>query len=390
MSEAQSLARATSAPLFRHSTKDAAVAVAGTVAVAAPLVAAALVPAPSWGASIPLAAVLALVFVWASNTVAHIHLHTPLFTSPAASRAFSFLLTVGLLVPQSVWRSRHLAHHAGARAAPKSLASPRVLAECLAVLAAGACWALLASDFALRVLAPAWAGAMALSWVSGTYEHRSGGVEIAEGVSTYGRGYNVVWFRDGLHAEHHAAPGRHWTELVPRPGVVESRLPPLLRWLSEPVVPRALCLLERLPLASERLAAWVVARHARALAALVPKGTVRRVLVVGGGLFPRSVLALREIHGEIDIEVLDRDASHLALAREELAARGVHGVTFSHGAYEPARSSGFDLVVFPLAFVGCRPEALCPALHHEWLSTRGKGPSARVSVLLFKKARLVA
>src|SRR5262245_1933392 len=50
---------------------------------------------------------------WGSNTVSHNHLHNPLFRSRTFNRAFSLYLTLLLGVPQSIWRARHLWHHAG-------------------------------------------------------------------------------------------------------------------------------------------------------------------------------------------------------------------------------------------------------------------------------------
>ena len=36
---------------------------------------------------------------------------------------------------------------------------------------------------------------------------------IAWGVSSYHRLYNLVWFNNGYHAEHHYRPRVHWTEM---------------------------------------------------------------------------------------------------------------------------------------------------------------------------------
>jgi fatty acid desaturase len=38
-------------------------------------------------------------------------------------------------------------------------------------------------------------------------------VPIAWGVSSYHRLYNLIWFNNGYHAEHHFRPKQHWTEM---------------------------------------------------------------------------------------------------------------------------------------------------------------------------------
>src|SRR5688572_3077931 len=56
---------------------------------------------------------VAFATVYVSNTVAHCHLHIPLFASRPLSRALSLFLSVSLFVPQTAWKQRHLWHHAG-------------------------------------------------------------------------------------------------------------------------------------------------------------------------------------------------------------------------------------------------------------------------------------
>ena len=50
---------------------------------------------------------------WNSNTIAHNFIHRPFFRSAGMNRAFSAFLSVLLGIPQTLWRDRHLAHHAG-------------------------------------------------------------------------------------------------------------------------------------------------------------------------------------------------------------------------------------------------------------------------------------
>src|SRR5438093_3823817 len=63
--------------------------------------------------AVPYAPVIALGLWWNSNTVAHYFLHRPFFRLRALNVAFSMFLSVLLGIPQTLWRERHLAHHAG-------------------------------------------------------------------------------------------------------------------------------------------------------------------------------------------------------------------------------------------------------------------------------------
>ncbi len=63
----------------------------------------------------PSAPLLALGLWWNSNTVAHNFIHKPFFRSRPLNTLFALYQSVLLGVPQSVWRDRHRAHHAGVR-----------------------------------------------------------------------------------------------------------------------------------------------------------------------------------------------------------------------------------------------------------------------------------
>src|SRR5580704_13771356 len=61
----------------------------------------------------PSAPLIALGIWWNSNTIAHNFIHRPFFQSAAINRMFSAALSILLGIPQTLWRDRHLAHHAG-------------------------------------------------------------------------------------------------------------------------------------------------------------------------------------------------------------------------------------------------------------------------------------
>src|SRR5262245_60660987 len=65
-----------------------------------------------FSASIP---VIAIGLWWNANTIAHNFIHRPFFRSKTANVTYSAFLSLVLGVPQSLWRARHLAHHAEAQ-----------------------------------------------------------------------------------------------------------------------------------------------------------------------------------------------------------------------------------------------------------------------------------
>jgi fatty acid desaturase len=54
-----------------------------------------------------------------------------------------------------------------------------------------------------------------LSYLNGYYRHFGGNPDepIAWGVSSYDKLYNLIWFNNGYHAEHHYKPKVHWTKM---------------------------------------------------------------------------------------------------------------------------------------------------------------------------------
>jgi hypothetical protein len=371
--------------LFRHSPRDAAPL---TAALLLGPCAATVVPwlarQGPWGMVLG-ACSFALIVWWTSNTVAHLHLHAPLLRSRGLSRLLSLYLSALTLVPQTIWRARHLDHHRG-RPAPLRLGLQGCV-EVGVVAHVALALALIAPDMFFGACLPGYVLGLGLCQLQGRGEHLAG---QDGGISHYGRVYNWLWFNDGYHAEHHAAPGAHWTTLPSRraEGARGSAVPPVLR--GRPTIAGALVLLERLALASPRLQRWLVARHARALGELAPRlGAVRRVLIVGGGLFPRSALAAAQIWPEAQVTILDADAGHIATARAFLGA----GAASVHGTYQPAAQVEADVVIVPLALVGDREAVYAaggpPRLIHDWIWRR-RGAGATVSRWLLKRINLAS
>jgi hypothetical protein len=331
-------------------------------------------------ALVPAAPVIALGLWWNSNTIAHNFIHRPFFRRRAYNRLFALYQSVLLGIPQSLWRDRHLAHHAGI--SWQLRLTPALVLETVLVLTSWAILLALSPSFFFTVYAPAYLAGLALCTLHGYYEHARGTV------SHYGMLYNLLFFNDGYHVEHHAWPGAHWARLPQRtdPHANVSRWPAVLRWLDELTLEG----LERWVVRSKRLQHFVVKTHERAFRRLLPAlPVIRTVGIIGGGLFPRTVLVCRRLLPQAELVVIDADQENIRTAQAFVP----DGVRFINDWYDPARHGGFDLLVVPLAFVGDRRtfyrQPPAPAvLVHDWLWRRHR-PGAVVSLFLGKRLNLV-
>jgi hypothetical protein len=318
---------------------------------------------------------------WNSNTISHNFIHRPFFRKGSCNLAFSAYLSLLLGIPQTLWRTRHLAHHSSVPW--RWRASPQLFLETGLVLSLWTALALLSPQFFASVYLPAYVIGLALCAIQGHYEH-------AQGVTShYGRVYNLLCFNDGFHAEHHANPGVAWTRLPQRrePGASSSAWPPLLRWLDE----LNLVTLEKLVLRSKRLQQFVLKCHRRAFRSLLSElPPVRHVAIVGGGLFPRTALIIRDLMPGTRISVIDSSEENLATARRLIG----NGVMFRHCRYLPGEQPDCDLIVIPLCFEGDReaiyrhPLPGVPILVHDWI-WRKRGAGSIVSMALLKRLNLV-
>jgi hypothetical protein len=240
----------------------------------------------------------------------------------------------------------------------------------------------LAPAFFLSVYLPGYAAGLALCALHGYYEHELGTINHT------GRLYNLLFFNDGYHTEHHANPGIHWSRLPAHrlERTRASRWPAVLRWLDAATLES----LERRVLCSRALQKFVLAKHQRAFQRLMPKmPAVSDVAVVGGGLFPRTVLVLQRLLPEARVVVIDASADNIALARGFLD----RDVDFINARYDSRQHAGYDLLVIPLSFVGDRaalyrnPPAAAVVVH-DWIWRRHR-TAALVSVFLLKRLNLV-
>lgn len=326
--------------------------------------------------------VIAIGLWWCANTVSHNFIHLPFFRSRAANTTFSIYLSLLLGLPQTLWRQRHLAHHADRRW--RFRAERLLLLELACVTALWGTLATLNPVGFLTIYLPGWFAGLALCFLQGHFEHAHGTT------SHYGWFYNFLFFNDGFHVEHHQRPARHW-RLLPANSdrrARASRWPAVLRWLDA----FNLESLERCVLRSRILQKIVVALHERAFRRLIAKiPSAQRIAVVGGALFPRTAIMLRRVLPRANIVIIDCNHDHILEAK-----RFLNGcATYEHRVFESTvPADDFDLVIVPLAFQGDRAALYStpPAravLVHDWLWKRRGNCGAVVSPLLLKRLNLV-
>jgi hypothetical protein len=331
--------------------------------------------------AVPAAPVIAFGLWWNSNTISHNFIHRPYFRRRAANALFAAYESVLLGIPQALWRDRHLAHHA--RTPPSVRLSAELILQTALVLAL---WTVLVIQAPRRFLVaylPGYVGGLLLCALHGHFEHAHGTT------SHYGRLYNWLTFNDGYHAEHHAHPHAHWTCLPQWRGQArrESAWPAPLRWMET----FSLQGLERLVLKSRALQRFVLRVHRRALTPLVGElAAVDRVAIVGGGLFPRTALIMRELLPPARIVVIDASLPNLERGCAIVADSRVE---FVHAHFPESGAAVYDLVVIPLSFDGnrraiyARPPASA-VIVHDWL-WRKRGRSRIVSIALLKRVNLL-
>jgi hypothetical protein len=336
--------------------------------------------------TVPSVPLVALGLWWNANTISHNFVHLPFFQSRAANRVFSAYLSLLLGLPQSLWAARHLAHH---RNEPFRRTPVRAiwLIEGALVLLLWVCLLLLAPRLFVTVYLPGWLLGLGLCQLQGHFEHARGTV------SHYGWLYNWLFFNDGYHVEHHVRPTRHWRvlpEMREATAANVSRWPAVLRWIE--------CFgldgLEELVCRWPLLQRWVLAIHQRAMkCALAQMPPPSRIVIVGGGLFPRTALVLRKLVPDAAITIADMRPERLDQARPWLDGNVKFVSAYCTTKNLFAIAGGADLVVVPLALRGGREEFYQhpPApqvLIHDWLWRR-RGRSIVVSLALFKRLNLV-
>jgi hypothetical protein len=322
---------------------------------------------------------IAIGLWWNANTISHNFIHLPFFRRSEWNRLFSAYLTLILGIPQQLWRDRHLAHHTGKVFHLRN--SNQLLGETAIVATLWISLLLLSPNFFAFTYLPGIVAGLGLCFLQGHFEHATGTT------SHYGRLYNFLFFNDGFHAEHHAHPGRYWTDLpnttVPRPRV--SRWPAVLRWIEV----FGLDSLEKAVVAFKPLQKFTIRCHERAFRKVLPLiSPCQRIAIVGGGIHPRSALVLKKLIPDAEVTVIDADPEHLQIARGFLNGE----VNYVHEFFDGGPVA-FDVVVIPLAFRGDRrriyrqPPAGVVVIH-DWIWNRSSA-GFDVSWLLLKRINVV-
>jgi hypothetical protein len=147
-------------------------------------------------------------------------------------------------------------------------------------------------------------------------------------------------------------------------------------------------------LRSPRLQRWVVRAHARAFERVLTEyPNARHIVIVGGGLFPRTALVLRQLLPHARLTIIDASATHLNIARAMVHDEGVEFIHAHFDVQSAIDNLQCDVLVIPLSFDGdraavyARPPAKA-VIVHDWI-WRARGTSRLVSPLLLKRLNLV-
>lgn len=252
----------TSCRFFRYSLYDAVPALCGVgLAVLLFWSFLAFDQLPPWALVLSFLA-LTWSYCWNMQCISHNFIHNPFFRSGLLNRAYSLLETLTLGVPHVLYHHYHLNHHAGDSDAKGPTGTTRdwssiyrygkdgrpegFVRYCLLsffrvevgpvlrtaarhgrgellqlvaeTLVLGSFWATLALvnwKYFLAFYLPSYYLGWVLSYAEGYLEHFGGqpGNPFANSVSSYNRLYNLLWFNNGYHQEHHWDPKVHWTRM---------------------------------------------------------------------------------------------------------------------------------------------------------------------------------
>ena len=216
---------------------------------------------PSWAVAISFVG-MALSYVWNLQCLSHNFVHNPFFTWNWLNRAFSVLETVAIGIPHVFYHHYHLNHHKGDndkkgpdgttkdwssiyrhshddkpegfwkyvllgywrvetgpllrvvwRHGWKEIA--QTVVECLVFAAFWGALAWYDWRYFVYFYLPSYYLGWMMSYAEGYFEHygTQPGNPFANSVSSYHRLYNLLWFNNGYHQEHHWDPKFHWTRM---------------------------------------------------------------------------------------------------------------------------------------------------------------------------------
>jgi fatty acid desaturase len=249
-------------PLFRYSRWDAVLVLSGVAIVVLLIVSLAYFDSMPWWAVVLTFTAIAASYCWNLQCISHNFIHNPFFTNVWLNRAFSVLESVALGVPHLLYHHYHMNHHFGDNDAKgpdgttkdwssiyrhSSDAQPepfwryvllsfwrvelgrvlrvtfkhgrkQIVQLVIETMAVAVFWiTMLAVDWRFFVCfyLPSYYIGWMLSYAEGYLEHYRGqpGNPYANSVSSYNRPYNLLWFNNGYHQEHHWDAKVHWTRM---------------------------------------------------------------------------------------------------------------------------------------------------------------------------------
>lgn len=249
---------------FRYSPYDALVALCGLLNLAFLLWTFVAFPSlPGWAVALTFV-VLSWAYCWNLQCISHNFIHNPFFTNFWLNRAFGVLETLCIGMPHQLYHHYHLNHHAGDNDAkgpdgttrdwssiyrygkgdaPESFwrytfvsffrveitpvirvcirhGRTHILQTIVETLVLGAFWILMLAvnwRYFVFFYLPSFYIGWLLSYAEGYLEHYGAqpGNPFANSVSSYHWLYNLLWFNNGYHQEHHWDPKMHWTKMKP-------------------------------------------------------------------------------------------------------------------------------------------------------------------------------
>jgi fatty acid desaturase len=249
-------------PFFRYSVWDAIPALCGVGIVALIFWTFLSFDSLPWWVLVPAFVAIAWSYCWNMQCISHNFIHNPFFTSRWLNRAYGVLESLAIGVPHILYHHYHMNHHWGDSDAKGPNGTTRDWSSiyrygkdnqpegfwkyCLisffrvevgpvvrvvarhgrehilqcaaesAALAAFWAWMALANwRYLVFFYLPSYYLGWVLSYAEGYLEHFGAqpGNPYANSVSSYNRLYNLLWFNNGYHQEHHWDPKNHWTQM---------------------------------------------------------------------------------------------------------------------------------------------------------------------------------
>jgi fatty acid desaturase len=249
-------------PFFRYHHADAILALSGVAHVALLLGTFAFFSVLPWWAIVASFLTYALMICWNLQCISHNFIHNPYFSQRWLNRLFGVLESLAIGMPHQLYHHYHMNHHQGDNDAKGPDGTTRdwssiyrhaaddnpepfwryclfsffrveigpvvrvafkhgranvaqVGVETLALAAMWVLFALMDWQFFLFFYLPSFFLGWVISYAEGYLEHFGGqpGNPYANSVSSYNTLYNLTWFNNGYHQEHHWDPKCHWTRM---------------------------------------------------------------------------------------------------------------------------------------------------------------------------------